>query len=319
MSYKDIIKNNNVPFDEIFIPSKGIFYNNKKDTFLVKYLTGKEENLLTSPSLLYSGKALEMVMTSCVLDWEGDIKNLLIGDRNAFMIYLRSTSYGDNINFNYNCSSCNAENEVNFKLSSLEMKDMVDLPDDSGNFSFILPKMKLSSGDSVIIKFRPKTLGDEINIMLKVESEKKILGDVIIDKNIEITYQNQITSINGNKDKRFINNILKTMPLGDSFKLREYMELVEPGVQENIINTCNYCHKQQINKIPINHNFFGLGDEYRKHMMEEIFLISYYGKGGFSRDDVFNMPIYERRWVIQRIQEEVERKNEADRNAAKKK
>ena len=119
MLYKDIVKNNNVPFDEITIPSRGIFYDNKKSTFLVKYITAKEENLLTSPTLIDSGKAIEMLMSSCLLDWEGEVENLLIGDRDAFMVYLRSTSYGDKVSFKYVCPHCKKESETSFNLSSL--------------------------------------------------------------------------------------------------------------------------------------------------------------------------------------------------------
>ena len=110
-SHRKIVRENSVPFDEISIPSRGIFYEDKKDTFLVKYITAKEENLLTSPTLIDSGRALEMLMSSSLLDWKGDIDKLLIGDRDAFMVYLRSTSYGDKISFNFKCSNCQIESE----------------------------------------------------------------------------------------------------------------------------------------------------------------------------------------------------------------
>ena len=53
-------------------------------------------------------------------------------------------------------------------------------------------------------------------------------------------------------------------------------------------------------------------------MMDEIFLIGYYGKGGITRADSFSMPVYERRWTMERISEEVEKKNKAEEAAARK-
>ena len=317
MLYKDIVKNNNVPFDEITIPSRGIFYDNKKSTFLVKYITAKEENLLTSPTLIDSGKAIEMLMSSCLLDWEGEVENLLIGDRDAFMVYLRSTSYGDKVSFKYVCPNCKKESETSFNLSSLEMKEFhsEDLPDENHQYTFKMPNMKLN-GEEVIVKFRPKTLKDEKQIKKIVSEEFKVVGGQKIENVIEATYRNQIISINGGTDQVFIRKVIKNMPIKDSYKLREYMERVEPGIDNVIKSECNFCNHVSYSKIPIDYDFFGLTPEYRSHMMDEIFLITYYGKGGFSRDDVFNMPVYERRWVLERIQEEVEKKNKADRDAA---
>jgi hypothetical protein len=317
MSYRDIIINNNVPFDEILIPSKGIFYNNKKNSFLVKYLTGKEENILTSPTLIDSGKAVEMVMSSCILDWEDDVKDILLGDINAVIIYLRSTSYGDNIKYEHECPKCKYINDNVLTLSSLEMKDVEVEPDENGLFTFVLPKMKIQQ-EQVIIKFRPKTLGDEIKILNEVENNKKVIGDIVYDKRVEITYKNQIVSVNDNYNKNFILNVIKNMPLGDSLKFREFIEKVEPGINNLIHSNCINCGFVQKNKIPIDYNFIKLDGDYRENMMEEIFLISYYGKGGFIRSDIFNIPINERRWILQRIQEEVDKKNKAEREAVNK-
>lgn len=319
MLYRDIVKNNNVPFDEISIPSRGIFYKDKKETFLVKYVTAKEENLLTSPTLIDSGRALEMLMSSCLLDWDGDIDNLLIGDRDAFMVYLRSTSYGDKIPYDFKCVNCNIESQSSFNLSELEMKEVSDedMPDENLEYTFTLPKMKISK-ENVVIKFKPKTLGDERRILKIIEQESKKIEGVKIDNRIEATYRNQITSVNGIANEDFIKKVIKNMSLGDSSYFRSYMDKVEPGVQNKIHTECESCGHITTSKIPLDGNFFGLNVEYRQHMMDEIFLITYYGKGGFSRDDVFNMPVYERRWVMQRIQEEVEKKNKADRQAASK-
>lgn len=316
-SHRKIVRENSVPFDEISIPSRGIFYEDKKETFLVKYITAKEENLLTSPTLIDSGRALEMLMSSSLLDWEGDIDKLLIGDRDAFMVYLRSTSYGDKISFTIKCSNCQVESESSFNLSGLEMKEIKDMPDENLEYTFVMPTMKIK-GESVVIKFKPKTLADERRIIKTVEKEARKIGDLKLENRIEVTYRNQITSINGVRDVGLIKRVIKSMPLGDSAKLRAYMDEVEPGVDNTVRTACNSCGHIIENKIPIDTNFFGLNPEYRQHMMDEVFLITYYGKGGFSRDDVFNMPVYERRWVMQRIQEEVEKKNAADRQASNK-
>lgn len=320
MNNKHIIQNTNVPFDEIFVPSKGIFYKNKKDSFLVKYLTAKEENALTSPSLVESGKAVDLVLSSCILDWDGDAKDMLIGDRDAFFIYLRSTAYGDKINFEYVCSNCGEKTECNIFLSQLEMKEYEDIPDENGEFSYKLPMMRIKINEEeeereVFIKFSPRTVGDEIEINRLTKLNKKNVKGIEVDSSIEARYITQIKSINGIKDKNFIKTIIKRMPISDSSNLRKYMDDIEPGIDNVIKSNCTSCQHLNQNMIPMGQNFLNLGEEYRKNMMDEIFLVSYYGKGGHTREDLYNMPIYERRWVMERISEEVEKRNKAEKAA----
>lgn len=317
----NILDKINVPFDEISIPSKGIFYKDKKSSFLVKYITAKEENVLTSPSLVESGRAIEMVMSSCIIDWDYDIKDILVGDKNAVLLYLRSTSYGDDFKFKYSCPNCNKESDGSFKLSSLEIKEVSETPNEDGEFEYTLPKMLLkfskdTEPEEVVIKFKPMTIGDEIEVSRIVREEKRIIGNVEVDNNVEAKYRVQITSINGNDNKEFIEKIIKRMPISDSSKLREYMREVEPGVDNIVSSCCHNCQHVSNNAFPMENDFFGLSPEYKQNMMDEIFLIGYYGKGGITRDDAYNMPVYERRWTMERISEEVDKKNKAEKAAA---
>lgn len=313
----------NVPFDEISIPSRGLFYDNKQDSFLVKYLTSREENVLTSPTLTDSGKATEIVLSSSILNWDGDFKDILVGDKNAILLYLRSTSYGDDFKFNYLCSKCNKESEGSIKLSSLESKDIDEKPDENGEFQFTLPKMKINNNkgelQSVTISFKPKTIGDEIEIKRIENKEKLIVGSHEIKKSSEANYIVMINSINKvitNKDS--IRNIIRNMSVSDSDALKKYMNKVEPGINSDFKTSCSNCGHESKNKFPIDSNFFGLPDNYRENLMDEIFLISYYSKGGITRKDVMDMPIYERRWTMDRISEEVDKKNKAEKAAMNK-
>jgi len=320
---KDFLKDITAPFDEIYIPSKGVFYPNKQESFLVKYLTAREENILTSPTLIENGRAVDLVLESCLLDWEGDIGEMLVGDKNAILIYLRSTSFGDKVNFQYTCPECNSESKVDLYLSQFEMKDFQNYPNENGLYTYELPTMKLklsNSGDSesVFVKFKPLTINDEKEIKKLSEEECTEIDDIKIDNSSEIKYRMQIVEVNGIKNKEFIKKVIKNMSLGDSLYLREYIEKVEPGINNTVKNVCSNCGHVCENKIPINSNFFGLDGKYKENMLDEIFLISYYSKGGHSRDDIYSMPIYERRRTMEKIAEEVEKRNQAEKAAANK-
>ena len=62
-------------------------------------------------------------------------------------------------------------------------------------------------------------------------------------------------------------------------------------------------------------NFFGVQPENKGDVLEEIFLLAFYGRGGFTWDQVYNMPVYIRKNNIKLIKEYVEKeKNEANKN-----
>ena len=63
---------------------------------------------------------------------------------------------------------------------------------------------------------------------------------------------------------------------------------------------------------PLRYHFFGLTPEYRLGLHEEIFSLCYYGKGGFTWDDVYNLPIHLRRFYIAQIKKALDEKNKVE-------
>jgi len=62
-------------------------------------------------------------------------------------------------------------------------------------------------------------------------------------------------------------------------------------------------------------NFFGLPVSSRPAIHEEIFTLLYYGKGGFSHTEVYNMPVYLRRFNLQLLEKAVKQQSEAQKKA----
>jgi hypothetical protein len=56
--------------------------------------------------------------------------------------------------------------------------------------------------------------------------------------------------------------------------------------------------------------FFGLTPEYKKIILEEIFTLCYHSNGGFTHDEIYNMPLRYRRFYIQKLIETHEKQNE---------
>ena len=65
-------------------------------------------------------------------------------------------------------------------------------------------------------------------------------------------------------------------------------------------------------------HFFGLGLEYKLGLHKEIFSLCYHGQGGFTWEDVYNLPIYLRRFYILEINKVIEERNKSESTQQKK-
>ena len=63
--------------------------------------------------------------------------------------------------------------------------------------------------------------------------------------------------------------------------------------------------------------FFGLTSKYRALLFTQIFDLVYHGGGGFLHSEVYNMPIWLRRFHIQKINELHQKQNEEIENQQK--
>jgi hypothetical protein len=216
-----------VPFDVIELPSKGLLYPGKNNTCKVQYLTAADENVLTSPNLIRNGKVIDVLIERKIKDFPIPIGDMLIGDRNAVMIWLRATGYGEIYTVKLTDPNTVEEFEYEVDLNSLKSKPLGADPDENGHFDFQLPK----SGKK--IKFKLLTVNDEKDIVKRTESRNKAVKSQISNT---LTYrlETQIVSIDGNTDKSYISQFIQVMPAFDSLKFREYSDSIEPGIDMTV-------------------------------------------------------------------------------------
>jgi hypothetical protein len=217
------------PFDVIPLPSKGLLYPGQNGMVKVEYLTAMDENILTSQNLIKSGKVLEYLLERKIKESPVPVDDLLVGDRNAIMIWLRATGYGEMYPVKLTDPGSGVEFDYEINLSELQNKELPDgvEPDERGEFSFELPKSKKK------IKFKLLTVGDEKSILNRAEKYEKATKSQI--SNV-LTYrlQAQIKEIDGNRDINYIQQFVNMMPAFDSLKFREYSDSIEPGINMSV-------------------------------------------------------------------------------------
>lgn len=217
--------NYNAPFDVISLPSKGKFYKNKKESVRLAYMTTADENILTSPNLLQSGEFLEILINRKILEPTLRYKDLLPGDRNAIMLWLRATAYGEM----YPVTLFDEDDEpfdTEINLNELKTIDLTVEPDEEGLFYFRLPLTKAE------IKFRMLTCGDIDAIEKIVEKEKE--RNIPVNNTNTYKLEKMIVEVNGNRDLTTIRDIANSMRIADARAFIDYIDSIECGIDLNI-------------------------------------------------------------------------------------
>ena len=108
------------PTEVIELPSKGLLYPESNilssGKLEMKYMTAKEEDILSNKSYIEKGIVLDKLLESLVVTKEININDLIVGDKNALLIAARVLGYGKDYTFTYD----GKEHEVD--LSVLENK-----------------------------------------------------------------------------------------------------------------------------------------------------------------------------------------------------
>jgi len=215
-------QNFTLPHDVVPLPSQGIFYKNKKKSVKIGYLTASDENILLS-----GGEDITTNLIRTKL-YEPDIRveDLLEGDVEAILVFLRNTSFGPEITLNVTDPNTRKLFETTVILDELSIVNGQE-PLEDGTFVITLPKSEAT------IKIKPMTYGEimEINKMVEQYPQGRTAPRVTWRLN------KQIVEVNGNQDKGEIAKFIEQMPIMDSKFVRKFMDENEPRLNMNRVVT----------------------------------------------------------------------------------
>lgn len=235
------------PTETVELPSKGILYDKSsplsKGSIEMKYMTAREEDILTNPNYIKQGTAIEKVLKSLIVS-EIEYKDLLVGDRNAIMMAARILAYGSEYMAEYRGVTQAID------LSTFDSKPLH--PDfevaKSNEFKFKLPHSKND------ITFKLLTGHEEEKIENELKGLKKISKEESPSTTVRLKYI--ITSVNGSyeaKDIReFVDNYLLSR---DAKALREYYLALNPDVDTKCTFTLEN-GEEEVADLPIGIGFF---------------------------------------------------------------
>ena len=115
------------PTEFVILPSRGEFYSEdhplyKQETIEIRFMTAKDEDILTSEALLKKNLALDRLLDSLIVV-EVDASSLLLGDRNAILISARASAYGSDYPVTLRCEKCASTTEAEYDLRSVQTQE----------------------------------------------------------------------------------------------------------------------------------------------------------------------------------------------------
>ena len=210
------------PAEEVTLPSKGLLYPEdsplRKGIIEMKYMTAREEDILTNPNFIQNGTVIDKLLESLIVT-NIDYNSLLTGDKAAILIAARVLGYGNEYSFEYRGEDITVDlNEV--KDKPLDESLVIE---GKNEFSFTLPTAKKD------ITFKFLTHGDEVSIARELKGAKKINKKASNDLTTRMKYI--ITSIDGDYEKKTIREYVDSEFLArDARELRNYIKKIQPSV-----------------------------------------------------------------------------------------
>ena len=215
------------PTEIIDLPSGGKLYPDghpcKSGKIEVKYMTAKEEDILTSQNLIKKGLVIDTLLSSLIATEGVNISDLFLGDKNAIMIAVRILAYGPEYAVSLTKPDTDERFEHTFDLSAIDYKT---IPDDikytKNEFELVLPASKDT------ITFKILNGNDEKEIDAELKSMQKI--GVGTTREITTRLKHLITSVNGSADPQVIYNYVQNMLSRDSLALRQKSNDITPDI-----------------------------------------------------------------------------------------
>jgi hypothetical protein len=247
------------PTELVDLPSKGKFYSEghplyNQETIEIKYMTARDEDILTSPSLLKKGVAIDRFLQNVIRNQRINVSSLLSGDKNAILVASRINGFGADYTTKVTCPNCMAVNEHTFDLDAVEqysgdVHDGYDIvATDRGTFLVKLPRTELE------VEVRLLTSKDENELAARMQANKKRSN--VIETNLTDQLKKVIVSINGVDDMQSIHKVVNNLPAYDSRYLRSAFVRLTPGLDMTQDFTCDSCGFEKEVDIPLTVDFF---------------------------------------------------------------
>jgi hypothetical protein len=241
------------PTEQIDLPSKGLLYPKEsplsKGTIEMKYMTAKEEDILSNANFIRQGTVIDKLLQSMIVT-PVNYNDLLNGDKNAILLAARILGYGKDYDFMYTDPNTGESEKVTADLSLLDSKQVDEsiFTPGKNEFNFELPVSKIK------ITFKLLTHGDEQKLDKEIAGMKKVNAQGSYD--ITTRLKHTILAVNDDRDISTIREFSDNMLARDVRAFREYINKISPDVNLKVNFTKSNGDVVEGVDLPIGASFF---------------------------------------------------------------
>lgn len=255
------VKKSNFPTEIIPLPSRGLLYSEDhplaEGVIEMKYMTAREEDILTSQNLIKQGVVLDKLFESLIVT-PVNYSDLYIGDKNAIMVAARILGYGKDYVVEIDDPfSPGTRQKVTIDLTQIEHKEVdYSLFEQRKNeFDFQLPQSKR------VVTFRLMTHKVDKDIQTEVKGMNKTQVRTGIDRDLTTRLKNVIIAVDGESGRATINNFVDNELFAlDSRALRQYMKEISPDLDMTFTFISDTTGEVKEMDIPMDVSFFWPGN-----------------------------------------------------------
>jgi hypothetical protein len=255
------VKKSNFPTEIVPLPSKGLLYPEghplAEGVIEMKYMTAKEEDILTSQNLIKQGVVLDKLFESLIVT-PVNYSDLFVGDKNAIMVAARILGYGKDYVVEVDDPfSPGTKQKVTIDLTQIEHKEVdYSLFEQRKNeFDFELPQSRR------VVTFRLMTHSLDKQIQTEIKGMNKTTVRTGIDRELTTRLKNLIIAVDGESGRATVNNFVDNELFAlDSRALRSYMKQITPDLDMTFTFVSETTGEVKEMDIPMDVSFFWPGN-----------------------------------------------------------
>ena len=232
------------PTEMVDLPSKGIVYPKEhplsSGKIEIKYMTAREEDILTNQSYIKKGIVLDKLLQSLVVNKDIKIDDLIVGDKNAVFIVARILGYGKNYDVQIKGQ------DYTIDLTELDNRefDTKGLEQGMNEFSYTIESTGTVLTYQILTGKGEKTIERELAGLKKINKEAS--------PELTTRLKHVITSVDGKDEKQNVRDFVDNYLLArDSRAFREHIKSTQPDVKMEYV-----LENGEEVVVPIGLNFF---------------------------------------------------------------
>lgn len=288
-----VSEDNYIPWETVTLPSKGAYYGDKMPDgrLEVRPMGVDVDKLLTNQRLIENGSLPSRIVQTCTrLPEDFDIREMLAGDFNFLLYYLRGITHGNSYEFMSECPFCKTKNMYDFDLSKLaetiqgpnpeypEEPMKVALPKLSETFSKkhgikmeVSALVRLIRVDDIMKMSRPGNdkIFDPVNrgrarVRKKGKGKNKtqiqnagLDTSQLYQDNMKRQIVGFVIGDESFNDSR-IHEVIDQLHQRDAATIRDFIDEISPNVDTSLEVTCQNeeCNRETTIMLPWSENFF---------------------------------------------------------------